>query len=619
MERKFLFSVALVIIAVGIGVTVYFRWRPGPGPGNGTPHDPPNMPVVFHSNCLSPEDRKVFYHLAEGSEVYPLAWLRATKRVGSDQLFLENMERFGMLPDPDSEEKLPVGLTAAQSRGLPTLGKMVGINCAACHVGQITYKGKALRIDGAPNMFDGNKFFTELVQSGQAILSSPTELIGFLSRLHEEAAKKERGSLVSRVIVHLKEGESELKTALLSYVANSVLYKDVRTWPKDWRSILVGAGGEEATRKKLLDGFTFPELPSLAKKAGAKGSPLQEKGADEQTSAVRETLEEIVLTNRLLKARLVFLENLAQIGKDKPNWGFGRVDAFGSVRALYFQPDYVPDGPVSYPHIFAFYRNPWFHYDGNTTSVLQRNLGQALGVGAIFEPTTYASTLRPIDSNRLEEIASKIGPPAWPADFFSPLDQDKIKKGEAHFQKHCVSCHKLIKPTEQAPDLLEDLKALGTDPQRATAVVADLPKTGNPFYTDLAAVLNKVTQKALDDSKVPPEKQKEFNHSRPVDWRTTRKYAARPLWGVWATAPYLHNGSVPTLYDLLLPAKDRPRTFPVGQREYDPVKVGYITTVDKPLFTFDTSKVGNGNGGHEYGTGLTDTERYELIEFLKTL
>jgi hypothetical protein len=611
--------VVALLIAVGVGVVVYLKWNPGPRPKSGGPDNPPTMPVVCLDNGLTADDRKVFYHLAEGSEVYPLDWLRVTKRVDSDKMFLEDMDRFGMLPDPDSEEKLPIGLTAAPTRGLPSLGKMVGINCAACHVGQITFKGKALRIDGAPNIFDGNKFFTELVQSGGAIVASPTQLIGFLGRLHAAKEKKSGGSLVSRVFAHLKEGESELKTALLSYVANSVITKDARKWPSDWRSILMGVGGEEATRKKLLDGFKFTDLPSLAKKAGGKGSPLQDKGADEQTSAVRGTLEEIVLTVRLLKARLMFLQNLAQIGKGKPNWGFGRVDAFGSVRALYFEPSYVPNGPVSYPHLFGFERNRWFHYDSNTTSVLQRNLGQALGVGAIYEPETYASTLRPTNSDQLERLAAKLGAPRWPADFFMPLEKEKVKKGEAHFQKLCVSCHKLIKTTEEAPDLLIDLKEIGTDPQRATAVVADLPMDGTPFYKALAPVLDKVTKKALDDAKIPPDKQAEFNHGRPVEWQTTRKYAARPLWGVWATAPYLHNGSVPTLYDLLLPPKDRPKTFPLGHREYDPVKVGYTTKVDKVLFPFDTSKTGNGNAGHEYGTNLSDTERYELIEFLKTL
>jgi hypothetical protein len=76
---------------------------------------------------------------------------------------------------------------------------------------------------------------------------------------------------------------------------------------------------------------------------------------------------------------------------------------------------------------------------------------------------------------------------------------------------------------------------------------------------------------------------------------------------------------VPTLYHLLLPAKDRPAKFPLGQRDYDPKKVGYTTEVEKPRFTFDVSRPGNANSGHEYGTTLTDTERYELVEFLKTL
>jgi mono/diheme cytochrome c family protein len=408
-----------------------------------------------------------------------------------------------------------------------------------------------------------------------------------------------------------------LKKALVSRVEG--LVKEVRAAPKATWALKPGADGDEAARKKLLEGITVKDVPGLVEKAKAQDSPLQSQGAEEQQGAVKGTLDEVTVTLRLLVARIEFLKNLAHIGKGKPDWGFGRVDAFGSVRALYFDPDYVPNAPVSYPHLFAFSRNPWFHYDGNTTSVLQRNLGQALGVGAIFEPTTFSSTLRPVDSNTLEGLAAKIKVPAWPADFFAPLDADKVAKGKAHFDKHCVSCHVLIKPTETAPDRLVELKAVGTDPQRATSVAAILPKTKSPFYDDLAIALNNVTTKALNDANIPPAEQDAFNHGRQVKWRTTQQYAARPLWGVWATAPYLHNGSVPTLFDLLLPAKERPKTFPLGHRDYDPVKVGYTTKLDRPRFTFDTSKVGNANSGHEFGTSLSEAERYELIEFLKSL
>jgi hypothetical protein len=99
-------------------------------------------------------------------------------------------------------------------------------------------------------------------------------------------------------------------------------------------------------------------------------------------------------------------------------------------------------------------------------------------------------------------------------------------------------------------------------------------------------------------------------------------YKARPLEGIWATAPFLHNGSVPTLYDLLLPVDQRPRTFSLGTREYDPKKVGYLTAPDAPgnSFVFDTQKPANSNKGHVYGVGgLTDAQRLQLLDYLKTL
>ncbi|KIG13522.1 hypothetical protein DB30_07970 [Enhygromyxa salina] len=95
-------------------------------------------------------------------------------------------------------------------------------------------------------------------------------------------------------------------------------------------------------------------------------------------------------------------------------------------------------------------------------------------------------------------------------------------------------------------------------------------------------------------------------------------YKARPLNGIWATAPYLHNGSVPTLYDLLLPPASRPTKFVLGRREFDPNKVGFVSEGDEP-FVVDTSVTGNGNGGHEYGVTLSDADRWALVEYLKTL
>ena len=94
-------------------------------------------------------------------------------------------------------------------------------------------------------------------------------------------------------------------------------------------------------------------------------------------------------------------------------------------------------------------------------------------------------------------------------------------------------------------------------------------------------------------------------------------YKAGPLWGIWATAPYLHNGSVPNLYNLLLPADQRVKKFWLGSREFDLVNVGFDYTTG--TFELDTTIKGNSNSGHRYGTQMTDEERRLLLEYLKTL
>jgi hypothetical protein len=116
-------------------------------------------------------------------------------------------------------------------------------------------------------------------------------------------------------------------------------------------------------------------------------------------------------------------------------------------------------------------------------------------------------------------------------------------------------------------------------------------------------------------------------------------YKARSLNGIWATAPYLHNGSVPSLYDLLLPKKRdtdpelgayRPDSFYVGSREFNPNKVGFLTE-GYDGFLFDVALPGNSNSGHEYAAGITERsdgkklppmneeQRWALVEYLKTL
>ena len=100
-------------------------------------------------------------------------------------------------------------------------------------------------------------------------------------------------------------------------------------------------------------------------------------------------------------------------------------------------------------------------------------------------------------------------------------------------------------------------------------------------------------------------------------FRSLATYKARPLNGIWATAPYLHNGSVPNLWALLQPVAQRPARFFVGSREFDPVRVGQVSEQGPSLL--DTSLPGNSNRGHLAGTTLPEADKRALLEYLKTL
>jgi cytochrome c peroxidase len=106
-------------------------------------------------------------------------------------------------------------------------------------------------------------------------------------------------------------------------------------------------------------------------------------------------------------------------------------------------------------------------------------------------------------------------------------------------------------------------------------------------------------------------------------FRSTNGYANHSLEGIWLRAPYLHNGSVPTLDDLLKPPAQRPTTFFAGNDVYDQAHVGFVTNVPsnatRSFIEFDTRLKGNSNVGHVYGTTLSDQDRRALLEYLKTL
>jgi len=158
---------------------------------------------------------------------------------------------------------------------------------------------------------------------------------------------------------------------------------------------------------------------------------------------------------------------------------------------------------------------------------------------------------------------------------------------------------------------------LGTDPNRANSfgqLVGD-----RPFPDAVAPLLRGLKQRAFADDGIT-EAQQATMDAKTVVWRATGMYKARRLKGIWATAPYLHNGSVPTLYHLLHPEL-RPARFVVGNREFDPEKVGYQSGGANG-WTFNTTMPGNSNIGHSgerFGSALPEQKKSELLEYLKSL
>jgi hypothetical protein len=121
-----------------------------------------------------------------------------------------------------------------------------------------------------------------------------------------------------------------------------------------------------------------------------------------------------------------------------------------------------------------------------------------------------------------------------------------------------------------------------------------------PVGSALSYLGTMIREKAYADLHVSQAEQDDFDGFGTLDLpQVLPSYKPRPLAGMWASPPFLHNGSVPTVYDLLSPAHDRPKTFHVGSREFDPVKVGLSDQGDK-FWLFDTTKDGNHNTGHEF-------------------
>lgn len=287
------------------------------------------------------------------------------------------------------------------------------------------------------------------------------------------------------------------------------------------------------------------------------------------------------------------------MGEKVTPWGPGRVDTFNPYKGIQFNwpLDRMPlselIGASDFPSLWN--QKPrdgmYLHWDGNNDSVDERNLSASLGAGVT--PVT-------IDHERLGRVRDWIWtlpPPAYPY----PIDRAKAERGQELYERYCLECHADHRFKEgvvvgSRVGQVEDIADIGTDPYRLNS------------YTYTFAV-NQYT--------LYPDSKYRFTH-----FRKTNGYANQPLDGLWARAPYLHNGSVPTLRDLLEPPKLRPKRFYRGYDVFDQERVGFFSDVAEengaPYSLFDTSLPGNGNGGHIYAVHLPGEEKAAIVEYLKT-
>jgi hypothetical protein len=275
------------------------------------------------------------------------------------------------------------------------------------------------------------------------------------------------------------------------------------------------------------------------------------------------------------------------------------VDTFNPYKAIQFNwaLDRLPEseriGAADFPSLWnqAPREGMHLHWDGDNDSVDERNLSASLGAGVTPVTVDHAAL------KRVRDWIWTLPPPKYPLAIDGPLSD----RGRAVYAQHCLDCHAdhRFRDSVKAGSkvgLVDDIERIATDRHRLDSYTSDFAMNQYGLY---------------------PESPYRFTH-----FRKTTGYANQPLDGIWLRAPYLHNGSVPTLRDLLEVPADRPAVFYRGYDLFDSERVGFVSTAaaanGRAFFQFDTSIAGNGNGGHLYGTSLPDADKRALVEYLKT-
>ncbi len=597
--------------------------------------------IVYLDQNWDRYDSLWFYNTTQGSDFVPYQVFLHLEQADSEQLFRSsaNMNRLRYLPQLpsfDNPDGLPVGFVKDTYQGTDYMG----FTCAACHTAQVNYMGTGIRIDGGPAMADFEGLLLDLQQALKATL--------------DDAAKFDR--LADKLIA---AGFADNKAGVRQQI--EAIYRE----KKRYNEVNAPTSGERLVH------YGYSRLDAFGR-----------------------------IFNRIL-------EHLVEPGVENSN----PANAPVSYPFLWDTPqsDFVQWNGVG---------------DNNTGDGFQgfleplgRNTGEVLGVFATFDlqhkgSKGYISSADTRNLVRLERQLGELQSPVWPDHILPPIDVKLAAEGQQVFyQYQCAACHgdpalfDRSASNRRVYTQFASLQQIRTDPTMALNALQYQGKSG--YFEDqeiprlkpvskfppITPVLPAL-QKAVEGVILEPDHDKSFlrrwaehiydllaavldnpikSTVRRVDFEEVPKdadiqaqqaalaaYKGRMLNGIWATAPYLHNGSVTNLYELFLPVCNenasqpgidcRSQKFTVGSREFDPVKVGFVSKskADYPgLFEFDTSLPGNSNAGHEYAAGRTpvirrdsngkamrdadgnfvrqwlppigETQRKALVEYLKTL
>lgn len=602
-------------------------------------------------------DSMWFYNTTQGSDLVPYDFFIVLEQADKPVPFRapEHMNRYRYLPQKatsSNPDALPVGMVADTYHGK----KFMGFTCAACHTSQVNYKNTGIRIDGGQAAADMDTFMKEL----GAALSATEKDEAKRKRFVEAVLKRGNYSNESEVLDDLKT--FTLRTNVYNFInATDTAYGYGRldAFGRIFNRVLQHVVTADELRAALKGTLTEEELkavlPGMDKVLSEKHRDhIVERLAELLTPKQREALKNQLFNSPNAPVSYPFLWDTPQ--HDYLQWNGVAANAGEG-----------PIGRNSGEVIGVFGTLDWSQEPGWT-------LSSAIG-GQGFGPThiSFDSSVDLHNLRLLEAQLATLQSPQWPENILPALDKKRVERGAPLFDKLCASCHQEIDRTNPKRHVIANFSKLdvaGTDRKMALNAVTRTGYAGiltnqyapvgvgNLYLKDRMPVAALLIQ-ADTNVVATPDPDKWF-FQRWADWAhdlaitylsnevkpslktgsfdadtnasplaSLVAYKGRPLNGIWATAPYLHNGSVPTLYDLLLPAarqkgdpagtEYRPAKFITGSREFDPERVGFKSQ-GYDGFVFDTGSDGNGNAGHEYGTrALTKEQRLDLLEYLKSL